>query len=360
MKRRTVLGGLGVVLAAQRGVLPASAASSDTPLIPSAGRSLSDRQAAYKILVGGLPGGLTDRWARTVALAAQDVLSPHTPVRVQTIGGRDGVTGANRLQGMVASDGRVSGMLPGEMAIAFLTGDPRVHFQPSEWVPVLAGVNPSIIVLRGGLARLSQPAPIRLAATGPESVDLAAILAFDKLGVATAPIFGLRGAAAARAFSLDQADAVMLTGAQISANAARLRNEGGVEICSFGVVDERAHAVRDPQFANLPTVEELAASRGATPLPLPLDQAYRAVVTASRIAFILVLPHLTPPAAVALWRQAALSMLRAPAIRSATATSGISVTEAGATAAIALLSASTDAVLALRRMLFKRFGWRPS
>lgn len=360
MKRRAMLGGLGA-LAGAAVLGPAHAAIDSVPPVSPGAATANTADSTYKIIVGGLPGGQTDRWARAVALGMQHTLSPNAPVSVRTIGGRDGVTGANRLQTMVASDGQTAAMLPGEAVVAFLTGDARVHFQPGEWIPILAGLTPGVIVLRGGLARLSKPEPIRLAAAAPESADLAAILAFDKLGVPTVPIFGLRGAvAAARAFALGQADAVMLTGEEIPADVASLEAEGGVAICSFGVLDEDGHSKRDPQFTKLPTVTELATKRGAAALPAPLELAYKAVVAASRIEFMLVLPHLTPPAAVALWRQAALTTIHEPALQSATAASAISLTEAGAASAMAPLTASSDALLALRQMLYKRFGWRPS
>lgn len=360
MKRRTVLGSFGAMLTGGSALSPAFAATGDIPLKSTVKQPSVAQKAPYKILVGGLPDGQTDHWANRVAAGLQDVLSPQSQIRVQTIGGRDGVTSANRLQTLVGTEGHIAAMLPGETAIAFLTGDPRVHFQPGEWIPVMAGVNSGIIVVRGGLSRLSKPVPIRLAMVGPESKGLAAILVFDKLGVPIVPIFGLRGAAALRAFALGEADALMLTGEQIPINFPKLREKGGLAICSLGGADDREHAGKEPQFMNLPTVEELAATRGSRPLSPLLEQAYRAVVAASRIEFILVLPHLTPPAVVALWRQAALSMIRAPAVRSTTAASSIRLTEVGAAAAIAPLIASADAMLALRQMLFKRFGWRPS
>lgn len=362
MKRRAVLGGFGAVLSG------AAMLRSDRAEANILGPAQPDAIAAapgdvtYKILVGGLSGGRTDRWARAVGLGLQATLSPTLPLVLDVVGGRDGVTAANRFQTMAASDGHTAALLPGEAVIAFLVGDPRAHFQPGEWIPVLAGLNPGVIVLRGGLERLSNTAaPVRLAAAAPESVDLAAILAFDKLGVATTPIFGLRGAkAVARAFGLGEADAVMLTGEEIPADVASLEAEGGVPICSLGVLDTAGRLLRDPQFAKLPTVDELAMASNTTAMPPLLEQAYHAAVAASRIDFMLVLPHLTPPAAVALWRQAALAAIQTPALQSSASASAIGLTEAGAAAALAPLGASSDALLALRQLLFKRFGWRPS
>lgn len=317
--------------------------------------------SVYDILVCGPHGGRTDRWARAVAQGMGAKLSARQPILLHSVGGQDGVTGANRLQTTVIPDGQTAAMLPSEAVIAFLTGDPRVHFQPGEWIPVMAGLNAAVLIVRGGLQRLADPAPIRLAAASPESPDLAALLAFQRLGVATAPVFGLRGAAAvARAFADGEADAVLLTGEEVPADAAPLTAEGGVAVGTLGVVDEQNQMVADPLFPALPTVHAIAADRGATPLSRPLEAAYRAVAAASRIDFMLVLPHLTTPGTVAMWRQAAVGAVATPALQAAAAASAIDLTATGAALAAAPFDVPADGLLALRQFLFQHFGWRPS
>lgn len=355
MRRRVILRTIGAGLAGsamvRRGVAGNPAVIAD-----------DGSTAGYDILVGGPRGGRIDRWARASALGMRTVLSPHEAVYLRTIGGQDGVTGANRLQTLVVPNGYTAAMLPGETSIAFLAGDPRVHFQPGGWIQVMAGLSAALLILRGGLGRLSEATPIRLAAASPESPDLAALLAFQRLGVSVMPIFGLRGAAAvARAFAAGEADAVLLTGEEIPADAAPLAAEGGVAVCTLGVADGADDVARDPLFPHVPTVHEVASGRGAPALPKPLDQAYRAVAAASRIDFMLVLPHLTIPAKVAIWRQAALAAIASPALRSAAAASAISLTADGADeSAFAPLDLPSGALLALREFLFQRFGWRPS
>ncbi|BAJ79844.1 MULTISPECIES: hypothetical protein [Acidiphilium] len=357
MKRRAALGALGTIIAGS--ALPFARAS-DLPT-PANAIFADTFGGSYRIVVGGLPGGQADRWGRAIALGLEKILSPRTPLRIETVGGQDGVTGANRLQTLMVSDGHTAALLPGESSIAFLTGDPRVHFRPGEWIPILAGLSSGVIVLRGGAGRLAQAAPVRLAAAAPESPDLAAILAFERLGVPISPIFGLRGTTAvARAFGLGEVDAVMLTGEDIPADLASLQAEGGVAICSLGTVDQAGRTVRDPRFANVPTVAELAGIRHAKALSPPLERAFQGVAAASRLDFIMVLPHLTPAASVALWRQAALGAIQGSALQSAATASAISLTVNGAAVALAPIAASPEALLALRQFLFTRFGWRPS
>lgn len=315
----------------------------------------------YHILVAGPRGGRTDRWARAVAQGIGTVLSPGEPIRLHQVGGQDGVTGANRLQTLVVPDGRTAAMLPNQAVIAFLAGDPRVHFQPGEWIPVMAGLSAALLVIRGGLPRLADPAPIRLAAASPESPDLAALLALHRLGAATIPVFGLRGASAmARAFAAGQADAVLLTGEEIPADSAPLMAAGGIAVGTLGTIDGHDRVVADPRFPALPTIHEIAAGRGVAPLSHELEQAYRAVAAASRIDFMMILPHLATPTTVAAWRQAAMAGITAPALQAAAAASAISLTVGGAIAAAAPFNIRPSALLALRQFLFQHFGWRPS
>ncbi|OYW11216.1 MAG: hypothetical protein B7Z59_05045 [Acidiphilium sp. 37-67-22] len=357
MRRRFILGALGATLAgATPGISSAAGSIAPTGTIFA---DTSDRD--YRILVGGLPGGRIDRWAHAISLGVQAILSPEALLRVQTAGGRDGVTGANRLQALVAADGHTGALLPGAAPIAYLTGDPRVHFRPGEWIPILAGINPGVIVVRGGLARLAHPSPLRLAAAAPESPDLAAILAFERLGVPISPIFGLRDiSAVARAFRLGEADAVLLAGEDIPADMASLQAANGSAICTLGSPDQAGGTRREQRFPALPTVEELASSRRMATLPAPLERAYQAVVAASRLDFILILPRLTPAVSVALWRQAALGAIGQPALQSAAAASAIALTVDSAGLALAPITAPPDALLALRQFLFTRFGWRPN
>ncbi|HEX7388896.1 MAG TPA: hypothetical protein VF286_02215 [Acidiphilium sp.] len=357
IRRRTLLQTVGAgfagVTAFGRGM-----AASPTNIADIAG----DPEALYSILVGGPPDGRVDRWTRAAALGMQPALSGHQPIRLRAIGGQDGVTGANRLQTLDVPDGHTAAMLPGEVIIAFLVGDPRVHFQPGEWIPVMAGLNAALMILRGGLARLSNSAPIRLAAASLESPDLAAILALRRLGARTVPVFGLRDpAAASRAFASGEVDAILLTGEDVSADAAPLTAEGGVPIGTLGVVDGKGEVVRDPLFPHLPTIHEIAGKRGVPDLPQPLDHAYRAVAAASRIDFMLILPHLTTSAQVAVWRQAAIAAIATPAMRSAASASTIDLAADGAAAsALAPIGLPTGALLALREFMFQQFGWHPS
>jgi hypothetical protein len=348
-----------VVQALATGVFMVRTGWSATPMVVAG--STPERSAAFNLLVCGPQGGRIDRWGRAVAQGLASAIAVHQPIGLHAVGGEDGVTGANRLQALVIPDGRTAAILPNAAIIAFLAGDPRVHFQIGDWIPVMSGLNAAVLVVRGGLMRLNDPAPIKLAAASPESADLAAILAFHRLDIATSPVFGLRGmTSVVRAFAGGEADAVLLTGEDISADIAPLAANGGVAIATLGIDDAEGRVIADPQFPELPTVHAIATERRTRPLPNALEAAYRAVAAASRVDFLMVLPHLTTPAQVATWRQAASGAMSAPALQAAAAASSIELTVTGSAGAVAPFDVSSASLLALRAFLFEHFGWRPS
>lgn len=311
----------------------------------------------FMILAGGPPEGRIDRWSRAAAQALTPALAAHATVRTETVGGVDGVTAANRAQNLVVPNGRTATTLPGTTAIAFLTNDPRVRFQPDNFVPVLGGINPLVFVVRGGLQRLSALTPLRLAAASPESGDLAGLLAMARLGVKVAPVFGLNGThAKSRAFADGQADAVLLFGEGVIEDVAPLTAEGGIVVCTLGLPSSVASA--KTAFGQVPTLEALIAARGGSAVSTPLDQAYHAVAAVCAVDFMVLLPHLTAPSDIALWRFASARAIQDPAMQDAASASDLTlVSGIEAAAAVAPLATGPDALLALNRFLAREYGW---
>jgi hypothetical protein len=337
----------------RRQVLQAAAALS---LLGGAARGASIL-GDVMIVAGGPPDGRIDRWSRAAAQALGASLTPQGVISTETVGGVDGVTAANRAQNLVVPNGRTATMLPGTTAIAFLTNDPRVQFQPDDFVPVLGGLNPLVFVVRGGLQRLSAPTPLRVAAASPASGDLAGLLAMARLGVPVAPVFGLNGVRAkTRAFADGEADAMLLFGEGVIEDAAPLTAQGGIVVCTLALPGRDADA--QGAFGQVPSLEALISARGGSALSTPLDQAYRAVAAVCAIDFMLLLPHLTAPSDIALWRFAASLAIKTPAMQDAASASDLTlVSGIDAASAVAPLAIGGDALLALNRFLARHYGW---
>jgi hypothetical protein len=349
MKRRDLI--RNTALAAGISCLPdgfaAAAASSTHPL---------------SLLVAGPAGELISRWGNACGLAMAANFPGAPEIVPQADGGLDGVTGANTLDALVVPDGNTAAILPGAALIAWLTGDPRVHFDPTRWVPVMAGCGSGVLVVRaaGGtpmtLDNLRAMAPLRLAADAPQSNDLAALLALERMGVRTAPVFGLHCTETkTKAFINGDADAVFLAGEGVPEDVAPLAANQGVPVFSLGALGGDGGITADPLFPALPDAvgfSGLAAS--------PLDALYYAAAAAARLDFLMVLPRLTDSSAVAQWRAAAAGGVAAPAMADAASASSITLgTSPTAASALLTISAAQSHQAGLQAFLVQRFGWQP-
>jgi len=314
---------------------------------------------SLSLLVAGPDGEQTSRWGNACALAMSAGFPGAPAVICDAEGGLDGVTGANRLDALVMPDGKTAAILPGAALIAWMTGDSRVHFDPTRWVPVMAGSNSGVLVARlrtkpPSLAALRALAPLRIAVDRPESNDLAALLALQRLGVAVAPVFGLRGTdAKTRAYVAGEVDAVFLCGEGVPEDIAPLTANAGVPVFSLGQMDDSGNIGVDPLF---PAVPYVAAFAGG----VALDAAYQAAAAAARLDFFMVLPKLTDPAAVAAWRQAAVVAAQNPAVTAAASASSVTLRgSAGAAAELLALDISAPDQAGVQAYLSSNFGWHP-
>lgn len=349
MKRRSLLSVLGATLA----------------LPQSAWAGISGAQAGgspMTLMVAGPRGGQTSRWGNALALAISRAF-PGTPTIItSSVGGLDGVTGANQLDTLMVPDGSSAAILPGATLTAYLLGDDRVHYDPTKWTPVIAGCNSGVLMLRAPkgsvptLETLLKMAPLRFGGASPQSSDLAALLALARLGVNTTPVFGLHNSAEkTSAFIAGTVDAVFICGEGVPEDLDALIASGAVPAFCIGAPQPGGTIGPDPLFPNL----ALATSLGPAVNTL-LATAYEAAASAARLDFMLVLPHLTAANEVAQWRSAATVTAQDPAIKAAVEASSISLQSAFVLAdLLATLAAVPVMQPALLSFLAKTYGWRP-
>ena len=312
------------------------------------------------LLVAGPDGEQTSRWGNACALAMSAGFPGGPKLIPDPEGGLDGVTGANRLDALVMPDGKTAAILPGAALIAWMTGDSRVHFDPTRWVPVMAGANAGLLVARlgtkaPGLEALRAFAPLRIAVDRPESNDLAALLALQGMGVPMAPVFGLRGTEAkTRAFVAGEVDAVFLCGEGVPEDIAPLAANAGVPAFSLGQIDAAGVVAADPLFPGVPDAASFAGP-GIT-----LSAAYGGAAAAARLDFFMVLPRLTGPDDVAAWRQAAGVAMADAGVAAAARASSVTLQPApAAAAALQALDISAPDQAGLQAYLTTNFGWHP-
>jgi hypothetical protein len=326
------------------------------PFAASAGAAESGERFPDRVtlLVAGPAGGTLDQVARTLGNGLQQHLPAGTQLSRTAVGGVDGVTGANQFATQTGPDGSTAMLLPGAATLAWLAGDNRVHFDPSRWLPILARSSPAVVLGREGAPPIGAGRQIRVASGGPVSPALAAMLAVDLLGADVVPVYGLgEPAAAAAALQAGAVDVALVRGmmqlASLTGRFPAVRPR-----FSFGMRDAGGTLRRDLEVPEVPTLVEYSAALGRTLPGGPRFEAWCCAAGAARLQYALVLPSLTPPSAVALWRQAGSQAL-APDL----ASSMDMFYASAASLLLRSLSPGGAALLDLRAWLAERLGWQP-
>jgi hypothetical protein len=314
------------------------------------------------VLVAGTPDGPLDHWAAVLVPALARAFPPDTRLVRQNAIGNDGVTGANQFTALAVPDGATALLVPGAAATAWLVGDPRTHFDLASWVPTLNAVTPSVVMGKVPLSALAPDQSPRIAAGTPTGPDLPALLALELLGTSFTAVFGLAEPEQARAaLGEGSVDLVFLHGEDVPEKAGALAQEGAAPLFSFGVVDAAGRRTRDPLMPDVPTLEEVSLSLLGHPLRGRLLSAWRAAAAATALDYALVLPSLTPPDVVGLWRRMSAAVAAAPAVRALAGATSVRIeTAPNANSGTVAVAADAATLLALRGWLVRRFGWTPT
>jgi hypothetical protein len=176
------------------------------------------------------------------------------------------------------------------------------------------------------------------------------------------PVFGLvEQGAAQKAFSQGAVDAVLLRGHHVPEQFAAFSAVGAQPLFALGSLDETGHAVRDPAFPEVPSFDEVYATRSGGRPNGPLYDAWCASAAAVQLEFGLVLPQLTPAAMVALWRRAGTDAVASLGVQATAATVNVRpLAGPAATTSTAAVAANAPALQQLRQWLASRFNWRPA
>ncbi len=321
---------------------------------------VGSKLAAATMIVGGPADGAAGSLANVLAPLLGPALLGDAALGVQPTGGLDGVTAANAFESRASPDGSTALMVPGTASLAWLAGDPRVHFDAGLWVPALAATAPVVLVGR----RMPAPgAPFRFAGSGPAGREMPALLALELLHTNVEARFDIRVPAEAEAALREgAADGIVLGGRDVPARLASLAAEGIFPVFALGgLPDGSGLPARDPAIPHVETFDAFTwRTTGARPTG-PLLPGYRAAAAAARLDTALVLPQLASAGIVALWRAACDMAADAPALRSMSAREAVQPLSApDCVAAVAATVAGETAQLDLHRFLSERYGWHPA
>jgi hypothetical protein len=294
---------------------------------------------AAQLMAPGPEDAAGFRWLQRLAAGLGRALPQATTIRVQAVGGPDGVTAANRFATEAAPDGRcLLAFAPGA-AQARLIGAARARYDAGTWLAVCGGSQPAALLWR---RQATPDHAIRVALPGPEAPEAAGLLALDLLGRAAVPVAAPVPEAA---FAAGAADAFVASGPGLAARARAL----GAEI-AFAA--EPADGGRDPLLPEAPVLSELRAD-----LPAAMLAGLRAALAACRLRALVMLPALTPADAVSAFRRAG-QLWREEEMREGATEAVRLIGPADATRLQAQLAATAEAGAQYRDWLHRRLGWR--
>ena len=294
------------------------------------------------LLVAGPEEGLSAQWAAGVGAQLVRFLPQASSIRVQSVGGADGIAASNRFTTAAAPDGNTLLAFPASAAQARAAGDSRTRFEPNTWLPVCGATIPVLLAGRGALPR--RGSTLRLGLSNPDSAEAAALMARDGLGVTAAPVFGIAPAMAEAALGQGAVDAAMLSGPDLPARAAALG-------LTPWIAAELPGGARDPAMAEVLTLSESLGTAGG------------ALLAACRIGFagfgtkgVVVLPALTPANVLAPWRSAGMRWAEEEDRDTSDGIRPLNTTQCRAL--IAALCPAADAIRTYRDWLARRLNWR--
>ena len=230
-------------------------------------------------------GGGTDTWVRFIAPYFEDAMEEDVSFQIENWPGGESITGTNRFVREENADGSTLLVGSGTVYNNALVGRPEVEYDMQDLRLLAVNGTGAIIYASAdsGLTvdNLSDPptTPVYggISATG---ADLSLLQAFDLLDVEIETTFGLESRGAARlAFERGEINLDYQTTSAFNTHVQPLVDEGqAVPLMSYGYVDEDGNVTRDPNFPELPTVEEVYEEVHGEEPAGPAYDAYRAAL----------------------------------------------------------------------------------
>jgi tripartite-type tricarboxylate transporter receptor subunit TctC len=210
-------------------------------------------------------GGGTDTWARFVAgELSHDVPGSPGLAPVNDDGG-EGILGTNHFMSSARSDGTDVLVSTASTVVPYLLDMPAVRYDFAHLRPVLANGTGAVVYARTGAGvkgvgdLVERDQPLVFGGIAATSLDLTTLLAFDLLGADVKATFGFEGRGPVNlALQRGEVDIDYQTTSSYGPAVEPLVEDGvAVPLFSLGQVDDEGEIVRDPNFADLPTVVEV-------------------------------------------------------------------------------------------------------
>ncbi|OOY17302.1 tricarboxylate transporter [Thioclava sp. DLFJ4-1] len=210
--------------------------------------------------------GGSAKWANFFApLLAQELPGKPTVI-VKFMPGAGSTKGANWFQEQRYEDGTLLFGTSGSTQFPYLLGDPRVRYEYSDWIPVMASgtggvayLNPEAGKKFDGSANNLKDLNFIYGSQGATRLDLVPLLAWRMLGMNVEPVFGIKGRGDGR-LMFERGEATIdyqTTTGYLGGSLSMVEAGKAVPMMTWGALDENNNIVRDPTFPDLPTFKEV-------------------------------------------------------------------------------------------------------
>ncbi|MFZ7094374.1 tricarboxylate transporter [Primorskyibacter sp. 2E233] len=210
--------------------------------------------------------GGSAKWANFFAPLLSEELPGNPTVVVKFMPGAGSTKGANWFQEQTYDDGTLIFGTSGSTQFPYLLDDPRVRYEYSDWVPVMASgtggvayINPEDGAKFDGSANNLKDIDFIYGSQGATRLDLVPLLAWEMLGMNVEPVFGIKGRGDGRLmFERGEATIDYQTSSSYLGASADLVAQGkAVPMMTWGALNEAGDIVRDPTFPDMPTFKEV-------------------------------------------------------------------------------------------------------
>lgn len=328
------------------------------PPLPVASMTSEKDAKITTLIVGGGVDSLPSRWASLLAAPLGLGSGADRPLQLQQTTGRDGVTAANIFDTQNGGDNDRSLIVPGATLLASMIGDPRVHFDPTRWIPIFMAISSPIVVghadFHRSLRTLLKPRQVRVAVSTPDGPELPTLLAMQLLSMAPVPVPSYASPESALdALKKGLVDIVQLPAETIGQQPVSTLLEGTGADVLFRLPPANFSTSSDqntiPDFTRWFRMQRNHLPSGA------MADAFNATAAAISTDALLAMPILSSADQTARWRHAASAALNDPAVRA----EGIQMSAmlAAGTSCVPLfaqLTPDATALLALRRWLARQ------
>jgi hypothetical protein len=235
-----------------------------------------------ELLIPLAEGGGTDTWARFIGTELTHAL-PGTPGFAPTNeAGGEGITGSNHFFISARDDATEILVSTATTVVPWVLGRRAVKYDFAQMIPILANGTGAVVYARtaAGVTGVDDfgpdKPPLRFGGITATGLDLTTLVAFDLLGWPIDAVFGFEGRGPVNlALQRGEIDLdYQTTASYASAVEGLVKDNSAVLLFSLGQLNEAGEVIRDPNFADTPTVLEVYRQQNGGDPPTDKLTAY--------------------------------------------------------------------------------------